>query len=91
MEDGAQLTIGLSGSQSLLQRAVIDAHARDDDGDATRTRVLDATRGQFCRNGIRCSSMKDVARQASVYFVAEASISTATHTPSWSSRAAVWA
>jgi TetR/AcrR family transcriptional regulator, repressor for uid operon len=54
------------GSDSLLERAYHDAVERVDDVDELRTRVLDAAYEQFCRMGIRRSTMEDVARGAGV-------------------------
>ncbi|MFI9435677.1 MULTISPECIES: TetR/AcrR family transcriptional regulator [Streptosporangium] len=53
-------------SESLLERAYLDAVERVDDMDETRARILDAAYEQFCRMGIRRSSMEDVARRAKV-------------------------
>ena len=55
-----------SNSESLLERAYIDAVERVDDIDGLRTRILDAAYEQFCRMGIRRSTMEDVARLAKV-------------------------
>ncbi|WP_344975669.1 helix-turn-helix domain-containing protein [Streptosporangium fragile] len=55
-----------SGSESLLERAYIDAVERVDDMDETRARILDAAYEQFRRMGIRRSTMEDVARRAGV-------------------------
>jgi AcrR family transcriptional regulator len=55
-----------SGKESLLQRAYSDAVERVDDRDETRARLLDAAYEQFCRMGIRRSTMEDVARRAGV-------------------------
>ncbi|GGS83179.1 TetR/AcrR family transcriptional regulator [Nonomuraea spiralis] len=55
-----------SGSESLLERAYVDAVERVDDLDELRTRILDAAYEQFCRMGIRRSTMEDVARLAKV-------------------------
>ncbi|MBG0817797.1 TetR/AcrR family transcriptional regulator [Planomonospora sp. ID82291] len=55
-----------SDSDSLLERAYTDAVERVDDLDETRTRILDAAYEQFCRLGIRRSTMEDVARRAGV-------------------------
>jgi AcrR family transcriptional regulator len=54
------------GSESLLERAYIDAVERVDDVDEGRGRVLDAAYDQFCRTGIQRSTMEDVARRAGV-------------------------
>ncbi|WP_426511037.1 TetR/AcrR family transcriptional regulator [Dactylosporangium sp. McL0621] len=51
---------------SLLERAFTDALQRADDGDEVTTRLLDAAYEQFCRIGIRRSTMEDVARRAGV-------------------------
>ncbi|HEX4816836.1 MAG TPA: TetR/AcrR family transcriptional regulator [Nonomuraea sp.] len=55
-----------SDSESLLERAYSDAVERVDDLDDTRTRILDAAYEQFCRMGIRRSTVDDVARRAGV-------------------------
>ncbi|MBB2914551.1 AcrR family transcriptional regulator [Streptosporangium becharense] len=55
-----------SNSESLLERAYIDAVERVDDTDETRAHILDAAYEQFCRMGIRRSTMEDVARRAGV-------------------------
>ncbi|MFC5834853.1 TetR/AcrR family transcriptional regulator [Nonomuraea insulae] len=54
------------GSESLLERAYVDAVEGVDDIDELRTRILDAAYEQFCRMGIRRSTMEDVARLAKV-------------------------
>ncbi|WP_424923416.1 TetR/AcrR family transcriptional regulator [Actinocrispum wychmicini] len=54
------------GPESLLERAYIDAVEQVDDMDPVRTRVLDAAYEQFCRMGLRRSTMEDVARRAGV-------------------------
>ncbi|RSM91582.1 TetR/AcrR family transcriptional regulator [Kibdelosporangium aridum] len=53
-------------SDSLLERAFAEAVERADDSDAITTRVLDGAYEQFCRMGIRRSTMEDVARRAGV-------------------------
>ncbi|WP_217631321.1 TetR/AcrR family transcriptional regulator [Rhodococcus triatomae] len=53
-----------SARKSLLERAYLDAVEQIDDGDGTRTRLLDAAFEQFCRSGIQRSSMEEVARRA---------------------------
>ena len=53
-----------SAQKSLLERAYLDAVEQIDDGDGTRTRLLDAAFEQFCRSGIQRSSMEEVARRA---------------------------
>lgn len=55
-----------SGSESLLERAFAEAFERADDTDEITTRVLDGAYEQFCRMGIRRSTMEDVARRAGV-------------------------
>lgn len=55
-----------SGSASLLERAFVDAVERVGDPDELRARILDAAYEQFCRMGIRRSTMEDVARLAKV-------------------------
>ncbi|GAA3675035.1 TetR/AcrR family transcriptional regulator [Nonomuraea antimicrobica] len=56
----------LADAESLLERAYADAVERADDLDETRARILDAAYEQFCRMGIRRSTMEDVARRAKV-------------------------
>lgn len=51
-------------SRSLIERAFHQAREQADNGDRTRTRLLDAAYEQFCRMGIQRSSMEDVARRA---------------------------
>ncbi|WP_244199878.1 TetR/AcrR family transcriptional regulator [Amycolatopsis thailandensis] len=51
---------------SLLERALADALERADESDETALRLLDAAYEQFCRMGIRRSTMEDVARRAGV-------------------------
>ncbi|MCE7003017.1 TetR/AcrR family transcriptional regulator [Kibdelosporangium philippinense] len=53
-------------SDSLLERALAEAIERADDSDEITTRVLDGAHDQFCRVGIRRSTMEDVARRAGV-------------------------
>ncbi|MFB9475895.1 helix-turn-helix domain-containing protein [Nonomuraea salmonea] len=53
-------------SESLLERAYLEAVERVGDTDELRTRILDAAYEQFCRMGIRRSTMEDVARRAKV-------------------------
>nr|WP_042191149.1 TetR/AcrR family transcriptional regulator [Kibdelosporangium sp. MJ126-NF4]CEL19876.1 Transcriptional regulator, TetR family [Kibdelosporangium sp. MJ126-NF4]CTQ97100.1 Transcriptional regulator, TetR family [Kibdelosporangium sp. MJ126-NF4] len=54
------------GAESLLERALADAVGGIDDHDETTTRMLDGAYDQFCRMGIRRSTMEDVAKQAGV-------------------------
>lgn len=51
-------------SESLLERAYVDAVERVDDLDESRARILDAAYEQFCRMGIHRSTMEDVARRS---------------------------
>lgn len=53
-------------SESLLERAFTEAVDRVDDTDEATARVLDAAYEQFCRLGLRRSTMEDVARRAGV-------------------------
>ncbi len=53
-------------SDSLLERAFAEAVERADDSDEITTRLLDGAYEQFCRMGIRRSTMEDVARRAGV-------------------------
>ena len=55
-----------AASESLLERVFAEAAERADDGDEITTRVLDGAYEQFCRMGIRRSTMEDVARRAGV-------------------------
>ncbi|MEU4159094.1 TetR/AcrR family transcriptional regulator [Actinoplanes sp. NPDC026670] len=55
-----------SGDSTLLGRALADAFAPDSPADEVTTRLLDAAYDQFCRMGIRRSTMEDVARRAGV-------------------------
>ncbi|OOC01228.1 TetR family transcriptional regulator [Amycolatopsis azurea DSM 43854] len=51
---------------SLLERALADALERAEESDEIALRLLDAAYEQFCRMGIRRSTMEDVARRAGV-------------------------
>ncbi|WP_433364325.1 TetR/AcrR family transcriptional regulator [Actinoplanes sp. CA-142083] len=51
---------------SLLERALADAFEPGGDSDEIAERLLDAAYDQFCRMGIRRSTMEDVARRAGV-------------------------
>ncbi|GAB3699110.1 TetR/AcrR family transcriptional regulator [Saccharopolyspora tripterygii] len=53
-------------SKTLLERAFSDAVESVDDNDGATARVLDAAYEQFCRMGIRRSTMEDVAKRAGV-------------------------
>nr|WP_143104934.1 TetR/AcrR family transcriptional regulator [Amycolatopsis regifaucium] len=50
----------------MLERALTDALERAEEGDEIALRLLDAAYEQFCRMGIRRSTMEDVARRAGV-------------------------
>ena len=52
--------------ESLLERAFTEALHSPGDSDEVATRILDAAYEQFCRMGIRRSTMEDVARRAGV-------------------------
>ena len=54
------------GTESLLERALAEAVDRVDDTSESTARVLDAAYDQFCRMGLRRSTMEDVARRAGV-------------------------
>ncbi|WP_370948427.1 TetR/AcrR family transcriptional regulator [Amycolatopsis sp. cg5] len=54
------------GSDSVLERAFAEALTEDPGTDETTTRILDGAYDQFCRIGIRRSTMEDVARRAGV-------------------------
>lgn len=56
----------IPASESLLERAFLEAVERADEVDAVRTRLLDAAYEQFCRSGIHRSSMEEVARRANL-------------------------
>jgi TetR/AcrR family transcriptional repressor of uid operon len=66
VESALSVLMGSSGGESMLERAYVDAVERVEDADEARVRVLDAAFEQFCRMGIRRSSMEDVARRAGV-------------------------
>ncbi|GID90728.1 TetR/AcrR family transcriptional regulator [Amorphoplanes digitatis] len=51
-------------SESLLERAFAEAVEQAGDHDDVTMRLLDAAYEQFCRMGIRRSTMEDVARRA---------------------------
>ncbi|MFI0469138.1 TetR/AcrR family transcriptional regulator [Saccharopolyspora sp. 5N102] len=55
-----------SDSESLLERAFAEALERVADDDPISMRVLDAAYDQFCRMGIRRSTMEEVAKRAGV-------------------------
>jgi TetR/AcrR family transcriptional regulator, repressor for uid operon len=55
-----------SDPESLLERAFAEAVERIDDHDEITARVLDGAYEQFCRMGIRRSTMEDVAQRAGV-------------------------
>jgi AcrR family transcriptional regulator len=52
--------------ESVLERAFAEALGPADPSDGVTTRLLDAAYEQFCRLGIRRSTMEDVARRAGV-------------------------
>ena len=52
--------------ESMIERAFAQAFSKADEIDETSARVLDAAYEQFCRKGIRSSTMEDVARRAGV-------------------------
>jgi AcrR family transcriptional regulator len=58
--------VATSGADSLLERAFAEAVGRAEDNDEVATRLLDAAYEQFCRMGVRRSTMEDVARRAGV-------------------------
>ena len=64
MEPVLSALMAHSNSESLLERAFAEAVDRVEDDDATTTRVLDAAHEQFCRMGVRRSTMEDVGRRA---------------------------
>ncbi|ACZ87935.1 TetR/AcrR family transcriptional regulator [Streptosporangium roseum] len=66
VESALSVLMAPSDSESLLERAYIDAVEQVDDTDELRARILDAAYEQFCRMGIRRSTMEDVARRAGV-------------------------
>ncbi|WP_406689548.1 TetR family transcriptional regulator [Saccharopolyspora sp. ID03-671] len=53
-------------ARTLLERAFSDALDQVDDNDEATARVLDGAYEQFCRTGIRRSTMDDVAKRAGV-------------------------
>lgn len=55
-----------AASESLLERALLEAVENADEADTVRTRLLDAAHEQFCRSGIQRSSMEEVARRANL-------------------------
>ncbi|MFD8558635.1 TetR/AcrR family transcriptional regulator [Streptosporangium canum] len=66
VESALSVLMAPANSESLLERAYIDAVEQVDDTDELRARILDAAYEQFCRMGIRRSTMEDVARRAGV-------------------------
>jgi TetR/AcrR family transcriptional regulator, repressor for uid operon len=66
MEPASGTRTRIPDAESLLERAYLDAVERVDDLDEIGVRVLDAAYEQFCRMGIRRSTMEDVARRAKV-------------------------
>lgn len=56
-------------SASVLERALAETTETTEsveEGDETATRILDAAFDQFCRTGMRRSTMEDVARRAGI-------------------------
>ncbi|GGM47635.1 TetR/AcrR family transcriptional regulator [Dactylosporangium sucinum] len=66
MEPLLSALVATADSDSLLERAFAEAVERAGDNDEITTRLLDAAYDQFCRMGIRRSTMEDVARRAGV-------------------------
>lgn len=66
MEPLLSALVAAPDADSLLDRAFAEAVERAGDNDETTTRLLDAAYEQFCRLGIRRSTMEDVARRAGV-------------------------
>ncbi|WP_238014464.1 helix-turn-helix domain-containing protein [Dactylosporangium sp. AC04546] len=66
MEPLLSALVAAPDSDSLLDRAFADAVERTGDNDEITTRLLDAAYEQFCRMGIRRSTMEEVARRAGV-------------------------
>ncbi|GAA4967389.1 AcrR family transcriptional regulator [Nonomuraea thailandensis] len=66
MESALSALMAPPNSESLLERAYLDAVERVDDTDEVRSRILGAAYEQFCRMGIRRSTMEDVAKRARV-------------------------
>ncbi|MEV0323235.1 TetR/AcrR family transcriptional regulator [Streptomyces sp. NPDC050658] len=66
MEPGLSDLTGPSGSPSVLELAFSDAVEGADPEDDVSVRLLDAAYEQFCRMGIKRSTMADVARIAGV-------------------------
>ncbi|GAA1232965.1 TetR/AcrR family transcriptional regulator [Prauserella halophila] len=60
------LSSGTGWPESLLERVFSEQAEPDAADDAATTRVLDAAYEQFCRTGIRRSTMDDVARRAGI-------------------------
>lgn len=56
----------ITESESMIERAFAEAFAQPDELDETSNRVLDGAYEQFCRKGIRSSTMEDVAKRAGV-------------------------
>ncbi|WP_007023228.1 TetR/AcrR family transcriptional regulator [Saccharomonospora iraqiensis] len=60
------IAAGTDHPESLLERAFTEAVERADDTDDAAARVVEAAYEQFCRMGIKRSTMEDVARRAGV-------------------------
>ncbi len=65
-EGGTVTAMAPDPSPSLLGRALADAFEPSGPADEVTARLLDAAYEQFCRMGIRRSTMEDVARRAGV-------------------------
>ncbi|GGW39717.1 TetR/AcrR family transcriptional regulator [Streptomyces griseoloalbus] len=66
MESVPSALMGPSGSPSVLEIAFTEATEGADQDDEVTVRLLDAAYEQFCRMGIKRSTMADVARRAGV-------------------------
>ncbi|MER6630252.1 helix-turn-helix domain-containing protein [Streptomyces sp. NPDC000987] len=66
MEPVLPAPVGPSGAPSMLETAFTEAVEGADQDDEASARLLDAAYEQFCRMGIRRSTMADVARLAGV-------------------------
>jgi TetR/AcrR family transcriptional repressor of uid operon len=55
-----------AAGESILERAYLEAVEQVADPDESRAAILDAAYHEFCRMGIRRTSMEDVARRAGV-------------------------
>jgi TetR/AcrR family transcriptional repressor of uid operon len=66
VEPDRSVLLSRTGPDSLLELAFADALERADYDDEITKRLLDAAYEQFCRLGIRRSTMEDVSRRAGV-------------------------